>query len=53
MTKYKYISKPPVGGGKYQPMSCGGKNIKKPREKGGKCRRKGRKEAKGKTMRKE
>jgi hypothetical protein len=26
--------------GKYQPMSFGGKNMKRPREKGGKCRRK-------------
>jgi hypothetical protein len=30
---------PPLGGG-YQPMSFGGKNMKRPREKGGKCRRK-------------
>jgi hypothetical protein len=26
--------------GKYQPMSCGGKNMKRGREKGGKCKRK-------------
>jgi hypothetical protein len=31
---------PPWGGGKYQPMSFGGRNMKRPREKGGKCRRK-------------
>jgi hypothetical protein len=29
--------------GKYQPMSFGGKNMKRPREKGGKCGRKGKK----------
>jgi hypothetical protein len=34
---------PPRGGGEYQPMSFGGKNIKRPREKGRKCGRKGRK----------
>jgi hypothetical protein len=35
---------PPLGGwGKYQPMSFGGKNMKRRREKGGKCKRKGRK----------
>ncbi len=34
---------PPWGGGKYQPMSFGGKNMKRPREKGGKCGRKGKK----------
>jgi hypothetical protein len=31
---------PPLGGGKYQPMSFGGKNMKRQREKGGKCKRK-------------
>jgi hypothetical protein len=30
----------PLGGGKYQPMSFGGKNLKRRREKGGKCKRK-------------
>jgi hypothetical protein len=34
---------PPPRGGKYQPMSFGGKNKKRPREKGGKCGRKGKK----------
>ncbi len=34
---------PPRGGGKYQPMSFGGKNMKRRREKGGKCKEKGRK----------
>ncbi len=33
---------PPPGGGEYQPMSFGGKNMKRPREKGG-CGRKGKK----------
>jgi hypothetical protein len=33
----------PSPGGKYQPMSFGGKNMKRPREKGGKCGRKGKK----------
>jgi hypothetical protein len=31
---------PPKGGKKYQPMSFGGVNIKREREKGGKCKRK-------------
>ncbi len=31
---------PPPGGGKYQPMSFGGKNMKRERQKGGKCKRK-------------
>ncbi len=32
---------PPLGGGKkYQPMSFGGKNMKRRGEKGGKCKRK-------------
>jgi hypothetical protein len=36
-----YIGKSsPPGGGKYQPMSFGGKNMKRGREKGGKCKRK-------------
>jgi hypothetical protein len=39
-----YIGKyppPPMGGGsKYQLMSFGGKNMKRPREKGGKSKRK-------------
>jgi hypothetical protein len=37
-----YIGKypPPSGGEKYQPMSFGGKNMKRRREKGGKCKRK-------------
>jgi hypothetical protein len=30
--------------GEYQPMSFGGKNMKREREKGGKCRRKRKKE---------
>jgi hypothetical protein len=30
----------PLGGGEYQPMSFEGKNMKRPREKGGKCKRK-------------
>jgi hypothetical protein len=34
---------PPPRGEKYQPMSFGGKNMKKPREKGQKCGRKGKK----------
>ncbi len=33
----KYL---PPGGGEYQPMSFGGKNMKIEREKGGKCKRK-------------
>jgi hypothetical protein len=37
----KYPPPPPLGEKKYQPMSFGGKNIKRGREKGGgKCRRK-------------
>jgi hypothetical protein len=39
----------PPGGGKYQPMSFGGKNMKRRREKGGKCKRK---RNKGKRKRK-
>jgi hypothetical protein len=35
---------PPPGGEKYQPMSFGGKNMKREREKEGKCRRKRKKE---------
>jgi hypothetical protein len=31
---------PPLGGGKYQPMSFGGKNMNRGREKGGKYIRK-------------
>jgi hypothetical protein len=31
---------PPWWGGKYQPMSFGGKNMKRQREKRGKCKRK-------------
>jgi hypothetical protein len=42
--------------GKYQQMSFGGKNMKRQREKGGKCKRKRkkgeRKEERGKKMRK-
>jgi hypothetical protein len=34
---------PHPGGGKCQPMSFGGKNMKRQREKGGKCKRKRRK----------
>jgi hypothetical protein len=30
----------PPQGGEYQPMSFGGKNMKRGREKGGKCKRK-------------
>ncbi len=52
--------RPPPGGGKYQPMSFGGKNMKREREKGGKCKRKRKKEERkrkekgrrGKKMRK-
>jgi hypothetical protein len=40
---------PPGGGGEYQPMSFGGKNMKRRREKGGKCKRKSKK---GKRKRK-
>jgi hypothetical protein len=29
----------PLGEGKYQPLSLGGKNMKRGREKGGKCKR--------------
>ncbi len=47
---------PPWRGKKYQPMSFGGKNMKRPREKGGKCKRKRKKgkenEKRGKKMRK-
>jgi hypothetical protein len=38
-----YIGKyspPPGGVGEYQPMSFGGKNMKRAREKSGKCKRK-------------
>jgi hypothetical protein len=35
---------PPPWGGKYQPMLFGGKNMKREREKGGKCKRKRKKE---------
>jgi hypothetical protein len=40
-----YIGKypPPPRGEKYQPMSYGGKNMKRQREKGEKCKRKKRK----------
>jgi hypothetical protein len=40
-----YHGKYPRGreGGEYQPMSFGRKNMKRGREKGGKCKRKGRK----------
>jgi hypothetical protein len=41
---------PPLLGGEYQSVSFGGKNMKRPREKGGKCRRKRKKG--GKKMRK-
>jgi hypothetical protein len=34
---------PPLGGGEYRPMSFRGKNMKRRREKRGKCKRKGRK----------
>jgi hypothetical protein len=48
---------PPLwGGAKYQPMSFGGKNMKRRREKGGKCKRKRkkgeRKRKKGENLRK-
>ncbi len=47
---------PPPLGGEYQAMSFGGKNMKREREKGGKCKRKGRNRKKkverGKKMRK-
>ncbi len=42
----------PPGGGKYQPMSFGGKNIKRQREKGGKCKRKRQREKGGNYKRK-
>jgi hypothetical protein len=35
---------PPPGGGEYQPMSFWGKNMKRRREKRGKCKRKRKKE---------
>jgi hypothetical protein len=39
-----YIGKyPPPRGGEYQPMSFGGKNMKRPSEKGRKGKEKGRK----------
>ncbi len=46
-----YIGKypPPPGGGEYQPMTFGGKNMKRRREKGENVKEKGRK---GKKMRK-
>jgi hypothetical protein len=37
---YRYILENTPGGGEYQPMSFGGKNMKRPREKGRKCRQK-------------
>jgi hypothetical protein len=42
MPRGQYIGKYPLptGGGGYQPMTFGGKNMKKRREKGGKCERK-------------
>jgi hypothetical protein len=41
MNRVLYIGKyPPSPGWKYQPMSFGGKNMKRRREKGGKCERK-------------
>jgi hypothetical protein len=44
---------PPLGGGEYQPMSFGGKNMKRRRETGGKCKRKRKKgKRKSKKMRK-
>ncbi len=46
----------PPPGGEYQPMSFGGKNMKRVREKGGKCKKKEergkKKEERGKKMRK-
>jgi hypothetical protein len=36
----KTINQPGVPPGEYQPMSFGGKNMKRRREKGGKCQRK-------------
>jgi hypothetical protein len=42
---------PPPPGGKYRLMSFGGKNMKRRREKRGKCKRK-RKKERGKIMRK-
>jgi hypothetical protein len=42
---YKY---PPPGGGEYKPMSFGGKNMKRRREKGGKYKRKRKKRGKKK-----
>ncbi len=41
---YWKIRPPPGGLKKYQPMSFGGKNMKRQREKGGKCKRKRQKE---------
>jgi hypothetical protein len=43
MSRGLYNGKYPLGG-EYQPMSFGGKNMKRPREKGREC---GRKEKKG------
>ncbi len=34
------LENPPLGGKKYQPMSFGGKNMKRGTGKGGKCQRK-------------
>ncbi len=41
---YWKIPPPPGGEEKYQPMSFGGKNMKRVREKWGKCKRKRKKE---------
>jgi hypothetical protein len=41
----------PRGGGKYQPMSFGGKNMKWVRKKMGKCKRKEKKEERKKEKR--
>jgi hypothetical protein len=45
-TRGLYFGKypPPLGGKKYWPMSFGGKNMKRRREKRGKCKRKRKKE---------
>jgi hypothetical protein len=50
-----YIGKysPPGKKKKYQPMSFGGKNMKRVREKGGKCNEKGRKRKEKGRKRKE
>jgi hypothetical protein len=39
ITRGLYIGNTSPPGGKYQPMSFGGKNMKRRREKGGKCKR--------------